>query len=82
MDIQWTPPAGTCGGGTSDGTGHVAVSARSGDQVTWQVFTPSGAAARSFSARPLVPQPSGWHGLGVVTVDPTVPFLSVIHRIF
>ncbi len=82
VDVEWTQPSGTCGAATADGTGHVAVSARNGDQVTWQVFAPSGAPAQSLSAWPLVPQPSGWHGLGVVTVDPTVPFLSVIHRTF
>lgn len=82
VDLEWMPPAGTCGAATSDGTGHVAVSARSGDQVVWQVFTPSGVAARVFSAWPLVPEPSGWHGLGVITLDPTVPFRSVIHRTF
>jgi hypothetical protein len=82
VDVEWSSPPGPCGAGTADGTGHVAVPARSGDQVSWQAFSPAGAAERSFSAWPVVPQPSGWHGLAVLTLDPAVPVVSVIHRTF
>lgn len=81
--IAWTPPAGaTCGGGTADGSGHVAVPARAGDAVTWQVFTPAGAAARTFSAWPLVAQPSGWQGLGLEAVATSPGARTVLVRRF
>jgi hypothetical protein len=66
VTVTTSPPSGLrCGGGFSDGTGHVAVSMRSGDETRWQVFAPDGKAAQGFAAEPVVPEPSGWHGLRV-----------------
>jgi hypothetical protein len=57
----------------------VAVSARSGDTVTWQAFTPAGAAQGRFAAWPLVPEPSGWQGL-LVTPGISGGGAAVAHR--
>ncbi len=59
------PAAGAaCLGGTSDGTGAVAVGARGADgAVTWRALTAHGRAQGEFAAWPLLPQPRGWHGL-------------------
>ncbi len=82
VEVEWSSAPGACGAGTSEGTGHVAVAARAGDQVTWQVFSPSGAAERSFSGWPVVPEPAGWQGLAAVTLDPAAPVVSIVHRTF
>lgn len=66
IDVHLSPPAGaTCGAALADGTGRVAIAARTGDATRWQVFRPDGSAAGAFSAAALVPEPSGWHGLDV-----------------
>jgi hypothetical protein len=66
VEVRWeAPPRSPCGGGTSDGTGHVAVAAREGAGAGWQVFGPDGMARGTFAAWPLLAAPSGWHGLAV-----------------
>lgn len=62
------PVDGACGGGISDGSGHVAVSTRAGEGGSWRVFAPDGTPRETLSAWPLVAQESGWHGLRVTTV--------------
>lgn len=74
VTISRTPPAGAaaaadCGGGLPDGTGHVAVSARGAEGVSWQVFAPDGTPGATFTAWPLAAQPSGWQGLAVTPAD-------------
>ena len=63
------PGAGaTCGGGVSDGTGHVALGA--GLATAGSIFeahAPDGAPLGRFTAVAIAPEPAGWHGL---TVDP------------
>ncbi|HEY6100513.1 MAG TPA: hypothetical protein VIW03_13845 [Anaeromyxobacter sp.] len=64
--VRRSAPAGaTCVGGTSDGTGAVAVGVRDGSGATsWQAFSPDGTALAVFAAdAPLLPQPSGWHAV-------------------
>lgn len=63
-------PGATCAGGLSDGTGHVAVSARTADGASWQVFAPNGTAAGALSAWPLHAEPSGFQGLVAGPADP------------
>jgi hypothetical protein len=79
VEIHLSPPAGAaCAGATTDGTGHVAASARAADGTTWQVFRPDGTAAAAFSAWTLVPEPSGWHGLRVSTAAAGTPVAQVM----
>ncbi len=68
----------SCGRGTSDGSGHVAVAFVEAGQlsVTWQVFGADGSLEQRMTVfRDLVPQPEGWQGAlpsaqsGPVTVD-------------
>lgn len=64
--LDWTPPAGgSCEGGLTDGTGHVAVSARLPSGVTWRFHAPAGDARGTAAAETLSPQPDGFHGLRV-----------------
>ncbi|BDG05349.1 hypothetical protein [Anaeromyxobacter oryzae] len=67
MTITRTPPPGyTCAGGTSDGTGHVAVAALiAGAPASWQVYAADGKARKAFDAWPVMPEPEGWQGLVV-----------------
>ncbi len=62
------PADGACGGGISDGTGHVAVAARAGDGGSWRVFAPDGTPRGTLSAWPLVAEERGWQGLRVTAV--------------
>jgi hypothetical protein len=65
--IAWTPPDGAaCEGGFTDGTGHVAVSARPPGATTtaWRFHARDGAAlGEARDAAELVPAPDGFHAL-------------------
>lgn len=66
VEIRVPAPAGAaCVGGTSDGTGAVAVGVRdAAGATTWHAYAPDGAARGAFGADPpLLPQPSGWHAV-------------------
>ena len=58
-------PGEACTGGTTDGTGSLALGARGPSGATrWQVLGPDGAPRGGFSAdAPLLAQPSGWHAI-------------------
>jgi hypothetical protein len=72
VPVTRSAPAGhVCAGGISDGTGHVAVAARAGHAAVWGVFDGGGAPLGSFSAWPVVSEPSGWQGLVVTKSEPS-----------
>jgi hypothetical protein len=62
------PDQTLCGGGISDGTGHVAVVAGAGDGARWQVFASDGSPRQALTAWPLFAEASGWQGLRVTPV--------------
>ena len=69
VSAVFAPGAGaTCGGGVSDGTGHVALGAglATGGSI-FEAHAPDGAPLGRFTAVAIAPEPAGWHGL---TVDP------------
>jgi hypothetical protein len=68
---------GGCGGGLSEGTGHVAAIVGPGRGNTWQVFGPDGKKEQQFSlTSELWPQPEGWQGVQASTSSiPTVATL-------
>ncbi|ACG74331.1 conserved hypothetical protein [Anaeromyxobacter sp. K] len=72
------PADATCGAALSDGTGQVAASARDAGGTSWQVFDPGGAPGRTFRARPLLTQPSGWLGLVQDDAAPGGPAVRVV----
>ncbi len=66
--VRRDPGAGaTCAGGTSDGTGAVALAAvREGGVATWQTYGAGGTRQGAFDAEPaLVPGAAGWHAIVV-----------------
>jgi hypothetical protein len=66
IHLMLAPPAGhVCAGGTSDGTGYVALAAQGGGGASWQVHGAGGEPLGMFSAWPAFPAPVGWHGLVV-----------------
>jgi hypothetical protein len=72
VKLRVDPRTPSCGGGVSDGTGHVAVAAAVGPRGTgWQVFTSDGRAAQPFSlGGELWPLPEGWQGLQAFSSGP------------
>lgn len=66
IEIRRSVPAGwACIGGTSDGTGAVAVGARDASGATsWQAYAADGSARSLFAVSPpLLSEPSGWHAV-------------------
>ncbi|HEY6005355.1 MAG TPA: hypothetical protein VIV57_20925 [Anaeromyxobacter sp.] len=64
--IRRSVPAGSaCIGGTSDGTGAIAIGARDAAGATsWQAYAADGSARGLFAAdAPLLPEPSGWQAI-------------------
>lgn len=68
-----------CGGGVSDGTGHVAVAVQVNRGAEWHVFSPNGFAEQRFAiTSDLWPQADGWLGVRASTtaIPATVDVLS------
>jgi hypothetical protein len=65
--VRWQAPnRAICAGGISDGSGHVAVSGLPAyGGAVWKAFGPDGSERGQFVGWPLVPEPSGWHGLDI-----------------
>jgi hypothetical protein len=84
VEVARTPPTGqVCAGGSSDGTGSVAVAARGEEGASWQVYGAGGEPrGRPFSAWPVSPQPSGWHGLSVAPAGGPNGGNAVAHAVF